>query len=126
MGTWPESSRIVAIEWRSRCGYTRFADASSESAAPDHRLPAPDHIPLMAIALKQRAPAAVLEMGPQFLSKRRQYGHVAIGAAFGMSDVNLGRVFLQEQIFDINVNELATRVPVRKSVLMRSPSWLRS
>ena len=61
----------------------------------------------MAIALEQRTAAAVLEMGPQFLSKRRQYGHVAIGASFGMRDVNLGRVVIQEKIFDIDVNELA-------------------
>jgi integrase len=49
-----------------------FADATSKSAAPDHRLHTSDRIPLMSVALEQPAAPAVLQMGPQLLSKRRR------------------------------------------------------
>jgi hypothetical protein len=98
-----------------------FADTSSESAAPDHRLHAPDCIPVMAIAFEKPAAAAVLEMGTQFLSKRRQYGHISVGAALAMSDVDLRRIVIQEQIFDTNVNELAHTHAGQKKCLDEEP-----
>src|SRR5581483_184084 len=92
-----------------------FGDAGSERTPPNHSLHTPDCILVIPIALEKRAPAAILEMGPQFLSKRRQYGHIAVGAALAMNDVDLRPIFVQEQIFDTNVNELAyTRAGQKK------------
>jgi hypothetical protein len=92
-----------------------FGNAGPERTPPDDRLHTPDCIPVMPITLEKPAAAAVLEMGPQFLSQRRQYGHIAVGAAFAMNDMDLRRIFVQEQIFDTNVNELAhTRTGQKK------------
>jgi hypothetical protein len=75
----------------------------------------------MAIALKQPTATAVLKMGPQFLSEDRQDRHVAICVSLGMSDVDLRRSAIQEQIFHTDLNELIHPRPGEEEGLDEQP-----
>ncbi len=60
----------------------------------------------MPIALKKESLLPPLQVGAQFVRQRRQDRHVTISLAFGVCDVDLRRIAVEEQILHADVDEL--------------------
>jgi hypothetical protein len=82
-------------------------DACLTGTHSDHRLHGSDGVMRVAIAFEQVPTATCLQMRPEFLSEAGQDGHVAAGAALGMDKTNLGRVAVEMQILDADLDKLA-------------------
>jgi len=61
----------------------------------------------VAIAFEQVATAAYLEVCAELLGEAGQDGHVAAGPSLGMDKTNLGRVAVEMQILDSDLDKLA-------------------
>ena len=60
----------------------------------------------MSIAFKKESSLPALQVRPQFVRQRRQDRHVTISLTFGMRDMDLRRIAVEEQIFYTDVDEL--------------------
>ena len=61
----------------------------------------------VAIAFEQVPTAACLEVRSELLSEARQDGYITAGPALGMDKTNLGRVAVEMQILDADLDKLA-------------------
>src|SRR5205823_1695899 len=79
---------------------------SAVSLVPDDELYSPRRVGGGAITLEQvgRLPAA--EMSPQLLGERGENGDIAIASAFRDGEIDLGRVQVQAEIDDLDIDEL--------------------
>jgi hypothetical protein len=102
-------------------GVDPFGEARGFGAVLHHGLHRPHGVAGVAIALEQVALAADLQVGAQLLRQGRQDRHVAAGLALGVGEVDPGRVVVQIQVLDPDVDELAEPRPREEQRLDQQP-----
>src|SRR5712691_5795058 len=84
-----------------------LGDACLACTRGDHRLHGSDSVVRVAITFEQVSAPPTLEVRSELLSEAGQDGHVAAGPALGMDKTNLGRVAVEMQILDADLDKLA-------------------
>src|ERR1700733_9306951 len=83
-----------------------LGDARLVSATLHYRLHHASRISGVPIGLKKESELSPLQVGAQFVRQCREDRHVTIRLAFGMRDVDLWWIAVEEQVFYADVDEL--------------------